>query len=151
MSERDLSERLPTPDEADRARNATTVLARMTDEEGALFLHLKDGHTGQTDLVLPPAVSALMLELLMLIAKGEAVTLVPYGAELSTQEASDLLNVSRPFLIKLIDQGEIPHFMVGTHRRLKAEDVLSYKQRRDANRQKSLAKLARLGQDIEEG
>ena len=76
---------------------------------------------------LPPAVARLVLDLLELVGKGDAVTLVPSGADLSTQQAADMLEVSRPFLVKLIEAREIPHHKVGTHRRIRAEDLLAYK------------------------
>jgi excisionase family DNA binding protein len=143
-----LSERLPTRDEADKAKKAIATLAGQTDKQGALVLRLAPG--GEASRVeLPPAVSKLVLDLLLLVSKGEAVTLVPFGAELSTQEAADLLNVSRPFLVKLIEEGEIPHFKVGTHRRIKAEDLFKYKRRRDKIRHDALNKLALLGQEID--
>ena len=85
----------------------------------------------------------------MLVGKGEAVNLVPFGTELTTQQAADLLNVSRPFVIKLIDAGELPHHKVGRHRRIKAEDLFAYKRRRDRTRSAALRKLARLGQEID--
>jgi excisionase family DNA binding protein len=113
-----LSERLPTPEEAETARKASALLARHMNRQGALSLHVKHGAKGEL-VELPPAVSRLMLDLLLSIGKGEAVTLVPFGTELSTQQAADLLNVSRPFLVKLIEHKEIPHYKVGTHRRIR--------------------------------
>jgi excisionase family DNA binding protein len=143
-----LSERLPTPEEAEKARKASALLARHMNRQGALSLHLKQSAKG--DLVeLPPAVSRLVLDLLLYVSKGEAVTLVPFGTELSTQQAADLLNVSRPFLVKLIENKEIPHYKVGTHRRIRAEDLFAYKHHRDGKRGEALRKLARLGQEID--
>ena len=141
-----LSERLPTPDEAQKAKLATQVLAQMAaDHKGGLALKLADGSVAE----LPPAIIDLVLKLLMLISKGEAVTLVPFGAELSTQQAADILNVSRPFLVKLIESNEIPHHRVGRHRRIRAEDLFGYKKRRDAKRNDALARLANIGQEID--
>jgi len=144
-----LSERLPTQDEVSKALSATRALAEMVDDRGALSMRVRPSKDNEVVIDLPPAVSSLVLELLMLIGRGEAVTLVPFGAVLTTQEAADLLNVSRPFLIKLIEKNEIPHHMVGTHRRVNAEDILAYKRRRDIEHNKALDELARLGQEIE--
>lgn len=142
-----LSERLPTLEEAEDARKAATVLARHLTKQGGLSLRVKQNPNGSVEL--PPAVTRLVLDLLLSIGKGEAVALVPSGAELSTQEAADLLNVSRPFLVKLIENREIPHHKVGAHRRIRAEDLFAFKRRRDRKRDEALSRLARLGQEID--
>lgn len=146
-----LSERLPTPEEVQKTNEATRALASMANKQGALSLRLKQGERKEAIVELPPAVSRLVLDLLMLIGKGEAVTLVPVGAELTTQQAADLLNVSRPFLIKLIEEKQLPHHKVGRHRRIRAEDLFAYKRRRDRDISEALRKLARLGQEFEAG
>lgn len=143
-----LSERLPTEAEAEKALQATKALASLADTKGGLSLPMPENNN-ELVIELPPAVGRLVLDLLSFIGRGEAVTLVPFGAVLTTQEAADMINVSRPFLIKLIETEEIPHFMVGSHRRVKANDVLAYKHNRDNERGKSLDELARLGQEIE--
>ena len=91
----------------------------------------------------------MMLDLLAHIAKGEMVTVVPYGTVLTTQQAADLLNVSRPFLTKLLEAGEIPFHRVGSHRRIKAEDLLAYRDRREGEQDAALSELQRLGQEFE--
>lgn len=144
-----LSERLPTPEEIRKAKEAASAFAKATGRKKVLSLRLGQSGKGEAVVDLPPAVGQLVLELLMLVSKGEAVTLVPFGAELSTQKAADLLNVSRPFLVKLIDEGKIPHHKVGKHRRIRAEDLFAYKRRRDAGRRETLRQLAQLGQEID--
>lgn len=143
-----LSERLPTVEEAEKTKRVITALVRQTDKRGALFLRLKQ-NAKDTPVELPPAVSRLVLDLLLLISRREAVTLVPVGAELSTQQAADMLNVSRPFLVKLLKGKEIPYYKVGSHRRIRADDLFAYKRKRDRSRDETLSRLAELGQEID--
>ena len=145
--EPDLSRRLPTPDETEKAREAMTALGRVTTKKGVVPLSVKDGE--EAVIELPPAVGRMVIDLLMHISRGEAVTFVPFGAELTTQQAADMLNVSRPFLIKLLENGELQHHMVGTHRRIKASDVIAYRQSREEKQKKALRDLTRLGQEID--
>ena len=74
------------------------------------------------------------------------MSLVPLKQELTTQEAANLLNVSRPFLIKLLEQGEIPYIKVGSHRRIRFEDLMAYRQQRDLKRRQSLKELTQFSQ-----
>lgn len=85
------------------------------------------------------------------IARGQAMTLVPHGKELTTQQAADLLHVSRPHLVKLLDEDTIPHYKVGTHRRVRIEDALAYRQARASVRRDKLDELTRLSEELEGG
>jgi len=143
-----LSARLPTPAEAEKAARAGTLLASHRDKRGGLSLHVKKG-AKSADVDLPPAVARLVLDLLELVGQGGAVTLVPSGADLSTQQAADMLEVSRPFLVKMLETKEIPHHKIGTHRRIRAEDLLAYKHRRDKTRAAARTRLGRLGRESE--
>jgi excisionase family DNA binding protein len=89
--------------------------------------------------------------LLTELAKGNAVTLMPHHAELTTQEAADLLNVSRPYLVGLLDSGQLPHHKVGTHRRVRFSDLMTFKRRRDAESELALRELTALSQDLKLG
>ena len=150
MAEETLLKRLPTPEETQKASEAISAMAKGLTNEGALPLRvIKDG--GEIRIELPPAIGQLLLELLAHVARGEMVTLVPYAAELTTQKAADLLNVSRPFLTKILESGEIAFHRVGSHRRVRVEDLLTYKERRDGNRASALEELQRLGQEFDAG
>lgn len=150
MTTEALSERLPTLDETQKASEASVAMARALTDEGALPLMLEEDG-GAVRIELPPAVGQILLDLLSHIARGEMVTFVPYGAELTTQKAADLLNVSRPFLTKLLEGGDIPFHKVGSHRRVRVEDLLAYKERRDRGRTEALRELQRLGQEYDAG
>jgi excisionase family DNA binding protein len=145
-----LTERLPTRDETQKASEAIAALARALTEEGTLPISVgEDG--AEIRIELPPAIGQAILDLLMHIARGEMVTFVPYGAVLTTQKAADLLNVSRPFLTRLLEEGQIPFHRVGSHRRVRVEDLLTYKAQRDEQRSRALDDLQRLGQEFDAG
>jgi excisionase family DNA binding protein len=99
-------------------------------------------------LDLPPAAARLLTEGLKELAAGNAVTLVPVEAELTTQQAAELLNVSRPYLVGLVEGGTLPARMVGKQRRLPMKDVLAYKADTRAKRRGALRELAALDQEL---
>ncbi|MGC9961219.1 MAG: helix-turn-helix domain-containing protein [Acidimicrobiales bacterium] len=87
--------------------------------------------TDQGEVELPPTARAAVRQLLSDLAAGTAVHLLTDDTELTTQDVADILGISRTYVVCLIDNGKLPAHMVGTHRRLRAADVLSYKARRD--------------------
>ena len=109
------------------------------------------GMMAKSEIDLPRSLALLVVDLLAHIARGEMVTFVPYGAALTTQQAADVLNVSRPFLIKLLEEEEIPFHKVGSHRRISMMALMQYKNDRDKTRAQALNELQRLGQEYDAG
>ncbi|MGP4022291.1 excisionase family DNA-binding protein [Actinomadura sp. 3N407] len=99
-------------------------------------------------LILPRDAVSLLAFILAQAAEGRGISVIPSRAELTTQQAADLLNVSRPYLIGLLEAGTIPYRMVGRHRRITAEAVLDYKRRDDLERRTAADDLAALGQEL---
>jgi excisionase family DNA binding protein len=111
----------------------------------------EEGRAEEEPLVLPAPVLDLLFAILTEMAEGNAVTLIPIHAELTTQQAADLLNVSRPFVVELLEKGEIPHRKVGTHRRILFSDLMRFKEQSEAQRQKALDELVAQAQEEDMG
>ena len=101
------------------------------------------------EIVIPHSLYDVLVRAARQLSQGRAVALVPAGRDLTTQEAADLLNVSRPFLIRLLEQGELPHTFAGSHRRVKLSDVLAYRDKRSARRSELLDVMLREAQEDE--
>lgn len=113
-----------------------TVRIRVDDEQGVEVLEV------------PRAAVELLARVLAHMANGQGVSVVPADAELTTQQAADLLNVSRPFLIGLLEAGEIEFRLVGRHRRIRAESLLAYMRADDQRRRQVADELTALNQDM---
>jgi excisionase family DNA binding protein len=138
----ELGGRLPSESEKAAANHLRKILASHA--TGDAKLRVLDEEQKPAEITLSPALSSLLMELLRHIGSGDAVTLMAVHEMLSTQQAADILNVSRPFLISLLEKGEIQYVTVGRHRRIKAVHLFAYKRARDEKRSKALADLAEL-------
>lgn len=107
------------------------------------------GETGDTEpLVLPRPTVEMFAAILAALAAGQGVQLMPLNGVVTTQQAADMLNVSRPYLIGLLEQGEIPYTLVGRHRRITMDDVMEYKRRDDRRRRAAATALTELDEDL---
>ncbi len=132
----------PNATEASTAREAGKRLAAHVEAARDLEIRVVvDGRTKDA-VALTPAVARLLVEILNATGEGNAVSVIPVHAELTTQQAADLLNVSRPFLIQLLLDRKLPYRTVGTHRRIRYRDLVDFKNRIDAERNLALDELA---------
>jgi excisionase family DNA binding protein len=123
----------------------TNILSSET-ESLRISVHPDSGR--EESIVIPLPALRLLTEILTEMAKGNAVALIPVRAELTAQQAADLLNVSRPYLIELLESGAIPFRKDGTHRRVLFEDVMAYKRKNNGERLKALEELSALDQEL---
>ena len=137
----------PSHEDAILARASSSHLARYIKKNQSLKVRLP----GEEAIELPPGAVELLMNILKVMASGRAMTLIPANAELTTVQAAEMLNVSRPFLIKLLEQREIPHRKVGKHRRIKIEDVMQYRKRIDTERDAVLDQLVADAQEQDMG
>ena len=142
-------DRLPDKTETENAEQLRKIFASQIKEDGSITLSVSVDDGAVQNLALLPAVTSSLLNVLELVSSGRGFQTVPIDSELTTQQAADLLNVSRPYLVKLLDEGEIPHVKIGRHRRVRANDLFAYKEKRDEIRSNALSELARM--DCEEG
>ena len=102
---------------------------------------VKGKNNQQQSLAKP--VREVLVQILSHMQGGHAFTLIPANHELSSQEAADLLGVSRQYMVRMLDEGKLPHHKAGTHRRIYLEDLLGYKTERDRRRLEALGQMAR--------
>jgi excisionase family DNA binding protein len=149
MNAHDHEQPLPDSEAVALARTSATELSRLlrdSPDADRARVRLDD-----RDLVLPRQAVALLRDLLAEMAQGNAVTIVPTHAELTTQQAAAMLNVSRPHVVKLLEAGTIPFVRVGTHRRVRYQDLLEYKAERDRQSREALDALADQAQELDMG
>lgn len=151
--------RQPTESESQMALESSRRLGSMVagldrsefeaaENGGAEIAVQVKGQANRETFTIPLAALRLLRVILDEMAQGNAVTLTPVHAELTTQESADMLHVSRPFLIKLLESGDLPYRKVGRHRRVRFDDLMAYKQRIDAERSEVLDELVSQAQEL---
>jgi len=140
---------VPTDDDVQLATESSRILSREKFEiiDGGFSVRLTDG----TELKLPKSAMRLMTHLLTEMSQGNAVTLIPIHANLTTQEAADYLGVSRPYLVNLLVRQEMPFHKVGTHRRIKFRDLMTYKDNQNRIHNEAMSELAAQAQELDLG
>lgn len=143
----------PSAEDAEVAKESGRKLSRFLGgkfrSKKPMLVTFRPGGSGEGETVEIPLVAfRLLATILAQMSMGNTLTLVPIHAELTTREAADLLNVSRPFLVGQLEKGVIPFRMVGAHRRILFQDLMEYKKRSDAQRLQALQELVDLDQEL---
>lgn len=146
--EREAATPLPSKTDMELARIAQRCIMEALDRSKAVKIKLESETGDIPPIELPPASLRLIGQLLGLMSEGRPFTLMPEKQELTTVEAANFLNVSRPFVIKEIDAGRIQHRMVGSHRRILLTDLLEYTKQMQESREAALEELSRLSQEL---
>lgn len=132
-----------TPDESELARTSSRLLAACIGEGKTARLRVIDS---EGEIEVPVSALRMLVDILNNMAAGNAVSLVPIHAELTTQQAADFLHVSRPYLVGLLERGKLPFHPVGTHRRVYFHDLMEYKKEQQAQSKSRRAELAKQAQ-----
>jgi excisionase family DNA binding protein len=140
---------LPVEHEVQAAmRGRRDLAAYLSTHIDTQRIQILDEKNEAHQIELPTSALRLLLDILAELAAGNAVQVVPVHAELTTQEAADLLGVSRPFLVKLLEDGKLPFHRTGKHRRVRFADVMAYKSARDEASEAAMTELAREAQAL---
>ncbi len=137
---------IPSDEESAQAREAGRQLARLLQGERPLRLVTEDNRHEM--ISIPPGAVRLFVDILTQLGQGRAVTIVPGKVELTTQDVADYLNVSRPYVVKLIESGKLPARLVGTRRRVSFSDLIKFDEEDRKARRAALDELARIDQDL---
>ena len=139
----------PSDAEVTLAREASRMLAKLAGRNRTVRIEATETEAGGTEsFELPPAAVILLADMLAQIAAGNAVSVVPVHAELTTQQAADMLNISRPFLVSLLERGDLSFHKVGTHRRVRYRDLVAYKRQKQEARHRALDELVHQAQEL---
>jgi excisionase family DNA binding protein len=139
----------PGDADAERAsRAARRIREFLAAHPGTDPVRIRGELAGDDVLIIPRTATVMFAQILALLASGQGVQIIPDAAELTTQQAADFLNVSRPYLIGLLETGEISYRMVGTHRRIRFEDLREYRRRDDLKRRQAADELTQLSEEL---
>lgn len=128
-----------------------TLAAYLATRADTQRIQILDEHDHAHQVELPTSALQLLMEILSELADGNAVKVVPVHAELTTQEAADMLNVSRPHLVKLLEEGVLPFHKTGRHRRVRFADLMVYRDARQKESESAMAELAAQAQQLRMG
>jgi len=139
---------VPSEKDTEKAKAFSRILARLIAPESRVTIQREgDGEA----IEIPRPVFNVLMKVLSVMSEGKPFTLIPMDEELTTQQAADILNVSRPYLNKVLDIGDIPHRKVGRNRRIKFSDLLEYKKQQVLKSNKALQELADEAQALNMG
>lgn len=141
---------LPSDEMVEAAEKLSKIISNEMDTNASVRLLVGDDEDGQkhSAVVLDSDLAKLMLQILGHLRKGEGVTFVPISKRMTTQQAADILNVSRPYFVKLLEAGVMAHEKIGRHRRVLAKDLFEYKRKRDEERAAALDELFEMDGEI---
>ncbi|MBS0351425.1 MAG: helix-turn-helix domain-containing protein [Proteobacteria bacterium] len=151
MTHKAIETAIPSKKDTSLAMQSSRILATHVKSTQNPSIQIFIDGKSKESVTLPASALRLLVDILVQMAEGNAVSVIPIRAELTTQEAAELLNVSRPYMVTLAENGEIPYRKVGSHRRILAKDVLAYKVKIDEERLKTLAELSEQAQKLKMG
>ena len=144
--------KLPTRKEQKIARENVKILGQIAGKHEKSSIAIEIEVSGEKEHVkIPVSAFKFLNTILEHMAQGKAISIIPSSAEITTQQAAEMLNVSRPHVVKLLEEGELPFHKVGTHRRIKLKDLEKYRSKMEKEREEALTELAKQAQELDMG
>lgn len=141
---------LPTREEQKLAQESKDTLELISGKHKSSSEAIEIGVEGEANHIkLPASAFRFLSTILEHMAQGKAISIIPSDTEVTTQQAADMLNVSRPHVVKLLEEGELPFHKVGTHRRIKLQDLEAYRAKMEKEREDALAELTKQAQELD--